>query len=357
LAREEKEKEEDENMSCPPQGVGSCWCHERCCYGSGGTGGRERACQGSLPGSNGAIAFDDSLQVYRMNSDVFGQTKLSDSPLTNFQPDWSADGKKIAFSNFNSANNTIEVYWMNSDGLGETNLTQDAAFDSDPAFFPNHHKIVFTSTRDGDSDIFKMTVNDSGDIIGEPTKLTTSTALDFNPTVSPDGKKIAFVSDRGAGFDTDIYVMKANAPESATNKAVKLTRSAADDSYPEWSPNGQRIAFDSDRSGNSEVYVMKANAPESSTNRPKNLTNNSAEDAQPTFSPDGMKIAFVSNRTELSLDIFKMKVDGSGAQVNLTNNKTAWRPRRSPPGNLTPRAERSLLRTYLRQRYSRQEKR
>jgi hypothetical protein len=73
--------------------------------------------EAAFPGSNGAMAFDDSSQVFRMNSDGFGQTKLSDAAGNNFQPDWSADGKKIAFT---SSSGNSEVYWMDSDGSGET---------------------------------------------------------------------------------------------------------------------------------------------------------------------------------------------------------------------------------------------
>jgi TolB protein len=169
-----------------------------------------------------------------------------------------------------------------------------------------------------------MTVDSSGTITAGPTQLTTSTSNDFSPAVSPNGKKIAFLR---AG---DIYVMKANAPESATNKAVKLTKSAAGDSSPDWSPNGKKIAFESFRSGNFEVYTMKP-VPESKTNRPKNLSSNSADDRQPAFSPDGRKIAFASDRDGGDDDIFKMKADGSGV-VNLTNNSAAdeafpsWQP-------------------------------
>lgn len=295
----------------------------------------------AFPGSNGAIAYVNAgQQVFRMSSDGFGQTQISDSLGSNAAPNWSADNKKIVFVNGHSGG--PDIYWMNADGSWEQALTPDPGnIDSEPAFFPDHHKIVFTREILGDTDIYRMTVNDAGTIIAGPTPLTATAANETSPVVSPDGKKIAFVSDRDG--DNDIYVMNANAPESPTNKAVKLTKSAANDSSPEWSPGGTRIAFESHRSGNAEVWVMKPR-PEGKRNRPKNLTRNPAQDTQPAFSPDGRKMAFVSNRSG-NADIFKMEVDGL-AQVNLTNSGGIRIP---PPGNLIPKAERSpvLLRGCL----------
>ena len=75
---------------------------------------------------------------------------------------------------------------------------------------------------------------------------------------------------------------------------------------PAWSPDGRKLAFVSDRDGNSEVYVMNANG-----SGQRNLTRNPAFDADPAWSPDGRKIAFVSNR-DGSYGVYVMNADGSG---------------------------------------------
>ena len=82
-------------------------------------------------------------------------------------------------------------------------------------------------------------------------------------------------------------------------------------SAPAWSPDGRKIAFTSERDGNSEVYVMNANG-----SGQRNLTRDPAYDADPTWSPDGRKIAFVSNR-DGSYQVYDMNADGSG-QRGLT---------------------------------------
>lgn len=61
---------------------------------------------------------------------------------------------------------------------------------------------------------------------------------------------------------------------------LKLTNNPADDRWPDWSPNGNKIAFHSDRDGNFEIYVMNTDGSELT-----NLTNNPADDRCPAWSP------------------------------------------------------------------------
>ena len=71
----------------------------------------------------------------------------------------------------------------------------------------------------------------------------------------------------------------------------RLTHNTASDTYgPDFSPNGKRVAFSSDRDGNYEIYVMNADG-----SHQRRLTNNSALDLSPAFSPNGKKIAFESD--------------------------------------------------------------
>ncbi len=85
-----------------------------------------------------------------------------------------------------------------------------------------------------------------------------------------------------------------------------------------------RIAFETNRDGNSEIYMMNEDGSD-----PRRLTNNSSMDTAPTWSPDGSKIAFVSNR-DGSNEIYVMDSDGSNQQ-RLTsdaysNSSPSWSP-------------------------------
>jgi Tol biopolymer transport system component len=172
--------------------------------------------------------------------------------------------------------------------------------------------IVFESSRNGNEEIYVMNADGTGQ-----TNLTRNAADDRRPAWSPGWHKIVFESNRrGNG---DIYVMNADGTGQAN-----LTINGADDGEPVWSPDGRKIAFTSDRDGNSEVYVM--NADGSGQTR---LTNNPALDSGPVWSPDGEKIVFVSDR-DGNNEIYVMNADGSG-QTNLSNNEASegdplWSP-------------------------------
>ena len=68
---------------------------------------------------------------------------------------------------------------------------------------------------------------------------------------------------------------------------TRLTNDAATDAWADWSPDGTKIVFQSDRDGNSEIYVMNADGTDLTR-----ITNNAATDQFPAWSPDGSKITF-----------------------------------------------------------------
>ncbi len=280
--------------------------------------------------NNPRIAFhsnrDGNWNIYLMNHDGSGQTRLTDNPAADSWPNWSPDGRRITFISSrddpdpNDDDTIWEIYVMNADGSGQTRLTNDLEWHSLPRWSPNGQRIAFQSYREGNWQIYVMNADGSGQ-----TGLTDESRSSSELSWSPDSQRIAFRSTRDG--NNEIYVMNADG-----SAQTRLTDDAANDRFPSWSPDGQRIAFYSYRDENWDIYVM--NADGSAQTR---LTDNPARDIRPSWSPDGRHIAFSSDRDDPDPDdndritsIYVMNTDGSG-QTRLTDNSASdhasdWSP-------------------------------
>ena len=135
--------------------------------------------------------------------------------------------------------------------------------DEDPGYSPNGKWIVFTRRSDKPG-LYRIKTDGSG------LKRLTTDSGDDNAAFSPDGEKIVFtrgefgpVKGGMAPAGPDIWVMRADGSHEHA-----LTSNPAADDFPSFSPNGKRIAFDSERSGNVDIYAMRATAPTSTRSPP-----------------------------------------------------------------------------------------
>lgn len=104
---------------------------------------------------------------------------------------------------------------------------------------------------------------------------------DFDPNCSTDGKQIVFASTQHRET-ADLFIKNVG-----SRVVTQLTNDAANDVMPKLSPDGSRIAFASNRSGNWDIYVMPT-----SGGKAVQLTSDNADDLHPTWSPDGSQLAF-----------------------------------------------------------------
>ena len=255
------------------------------------------------------IVFDSTRggsgyrDLFLMNSDGSGVTRLTEGDSNSFAGPWSPDGQRIVYTAYGLTNSYIAV--INADGSGQTVLDQVEGSDEGfPAWSPDGTRIAFTSRRDGNNEIYVMNADGSNQM-----RLTNSQRDDFAPSWSPDGAQIAFVSDRDQALGVyDIYIMNTDG-----SGVSRLTADEAIDYTPAWSPDGAQIAFRSAEGGQSDIYVINLDG-----SGRRNLTNSPSNEWSPAWSPDGMQIAFQTDRGG-NWEVYLIGLDGSGL-VNLTND-------------------------------------
>jgi serine/threonine protein kinase len=286
-------------------------------------------------GGLGEIAFVSERtgipQIHLMNADGSNIRPVTNMPGGACQPDWSPDGQRLVFispcNNLQSNRFSDAVlYTVNADGSDLYQIPISTGGDYDPAWSPDGRKIAFTSLRDGHPQIYLF------DLVEGSIQRLTNTSADFKasqPAWSRFGDLIVYRLVRYE--DYQIWKMDSNGQGQE-----QLVRSGPDfwDSNPIWSPVNDDIYFQQ-RTPNSPLnstWLMMINYE----NRGKQGIK---VDAGPKpilnvrVSPDGLWLAFNSVETpdgSIKPDIYIIAL-GSNERQRITTDKGAdidpvWRP-------------------------------
>ena len=220
-----------------------------------------------------------------------------------YSPAWSPDGSRLAFVSSRSGDE--EIYVARADASGVTRLTRSAGPDLSPAWSSDGRRLAFSRK----AEIWTMSVN------GSAQRPLVRKAMVWHEHYSPTwhGSRIVYSSNRVSNFNAELFRVPA--------KRLTFTKGAdgvlGDDGMPDYSPDGKRIVFTSNRDRQAEIYLMN---PDGSGQ--KRVTSRSGDDWAPDFSPDGSEIAF----TQLPGTIWVMKADGTKLRELTAGIDADWRP-------------------------------
>lgn len=287
--------------------------------------------------SCGLIAYasdrDGNFNIY--TSPVEGgpanQLTFYSGDRAEYAPSWSPVADRIAFVSYG---NGWRISVMESDGTDRHPLDLSPNYRYMPAWSPNGNQVAVTQVAtdippfyQGSMEIFVLPE------AGGPAKRLTDdprSSLEWGPDWSPDGSRLLFTSNRDGNLE--VYAITLEGGE-----ALNLSDHGGADFGASWSPDGSSVAFYSDRDGTYAIYVMN---PDGSQIR--RMADGSDKDAgltdrdpiglilaetgwRTSWSPDGREIAYVAE-DDTDTEIFVVSVDGGTPRAITSNDANDGSP-------------------------------
>jgi Tol biopolymer transport system component/serine/threonine protein kinase len=292
---------------------------------------------------------------------------------------WSPDGRRLAYVCDNAwyvysstmlGNIAPSSIWVADVAARRAaQVTDSAHLNASPVWSADGRALLYVSSQGGGRDVYEQALTRTSAPHGTPTRLTTGTNA-HTISLSADGTRLAFtaLSARSNLWWAPISSAKTTAfaaarPITSENETVEalaispdgnwlafdsnregrqhifkvrlsggepvqLTRDQADDFNPAWSGDGRFIAYHSLRTGNRDVYLMKADGTDS-----RDITAYAGHEMAPSLSPDGRHVLFISDRSgRWELHTIERLASGSWSAPRQLTHDFGYRGRWSPDG-------------------------
>jgi Tol biopolymer transport system component/predicted Ser/Thr protein kinase len=281
-------------------------------------------------------------------------------------PNCSPNGYRIAFW-YVADGKLPNIATIPADGGEPVIIAESDASDWNPVWSPDGKYLYFSSDRKGSMNLWRVSVDEkTGAQLGEPESVTTPSKYLRHITVSRDGKTIGYVryesqsNVQGISFDTKTlkvtgeaaYITRGDrevgnpvlAPDGELFVARNPTRTQEDlvvfdkkgenwrnltddkfrERLPRWSPDGKKIAFHTDRSGQYQIWTINADG----SNLEQLTFSDKTAAISPVFSPDGTKLAFteVGEKSQISriLDLTKSWAEQTPQNLQMATENLSY---------------------------------
>ena len=250
--------------------------------------------------NQGNIVYSTLFNIYKIDNGQFNKINLkiesdykfetenevsTTSDISDF--DVSPNGKLIALE----INGEVFVKQNDKDRKNSNNISNHPFRDRNPQWISNK-ELLFVSDRDGHNEIYKAVSYDT--LVGldrslkiSINKLTKSPEDVYDLLVSPDHKKLVYRIGRG-----NLILSEIKDGELSNSRVYSSGWAETEDLS--WSPDSRYIAYSQeDLNFDSEIFIQSVNNPENKFN----ISMHPRSDRAPVWSPDGKKLAFTSNRS------------------------------------------------------------
>lgn len=292
-------------------------------------------------------------QVAGLVSDAYQVVQITQGNPENYSPNFSPNGKQIAFASSRLGNS--EIYLMDVNGSNLQQITSTPDFNEDtPRFLGDSRYIVYSREPKSAGEV-QIVIQSDGTtpvytgiytthVDSKATKELLPLGLGVRvPCLSPDGKRVVYEASRDRNLDLyslDLNGINLEGIEEKIIVPTQITDSEADEGNPTFFPDGKRLAFVSAGPGGTgprraafgrskplhQIYTINIDSSDE-----KHLNPNPYDCYSPVIAPDGKTVAFVSGRMD-DIEIYLMDIDGTNERRITSGIGVSVQPAFSPDG-------------------------